>query len=960
MHRKFLFSFLLLIFIIDTIAGGQIINTIAGTGTGGYSGDGGQATNAQLGGMYYCYPAFDNAGNTYIAQNLSNTIRKIDKAGVITTIAGTNGVYGYTGDGGPAVNALLYHPTAIAIDNANNIFVSDRNGTVIRKISPSGIITTVSGQYTTSCGVGDGGLLVQAQFSAISALTIDHAGNLYISDYGCNTVRKVNSSGIITTIAGNGTWGYSGDGGPATAAQLAYPCSVAIDNAGNIYIADAENQRVRKLSTTGIITTIAGNGNLGYSGDGGPAIQASLSFPGSVVIDNSGNLYTGDYNNVVRKIDPSGIITTYAGTGISGYSGDGGTALLAQLNMTQGRISIDNNSNIYFADDYHFVVRKISSCLTATINQSPSDASLCGSGDTSFTISASNASGFQWQVNQGSGWSDLAGNGIYSGVATNSLQIRSANTTMNNYQYRCEVTNTCGSIFSLPATLTVTTPSAPSLTIATTTNSVCAGTSITFVATPQNAGTSPSYQWKKNGTSTGTNNAVYTNSNFSNGDIVTCVLTSSNKCITTNTAQGNAITITVNPVLTPSVSITPSANNICFGTPVSFTSAITNGGISPSIQWSKNRVSVGTNSPVYNDNSLNNGDVISNVLTSSNGCVTSLSVVSNQVMMSVTSLITPEITINASKTSICQNTTVTFTASINNGGSAPVYQWKKNGTNVGLNSSIYKDNNVLNADVISCLLTSNSNCLAVPSITSNSIIITVNANPVISLDHTTTLCSGSGRQLDAGNFSSYLWNDGSTGRSIIVNKSGTYYVTVTDNNGCVGSDTAQITALLPPPDSFLPPDTSICSYGSLDLKTSAPYKNYLWNTNATTSFITINQPATYWLEVTDNNDCKGRDSIIVSPKDCLKGFYLPTAFTPNGDSKNDLLKPLIFGNVKKYNFSVFNRSGQEVFHTTDINKGWDGTLSGIKQDTNVFVWYCSYQFQGEATETKKGTVILIR
>ena len=451
--RSLFFFFLLFLCASST---GQIITTVAGDGTVGYSGDGGPAINAQLGDLYYTYPAFDNAGNMYIAQNGNNTIRKIDIVGTITTIAGTNDVIGYSGDGGPAINALLYHPTSIAVDNNNNIYFADRNGDIIRKIDPSGIITTVSGQATTSCGVGDGGPLVLAQFWAISALTFDQFNNLYIADFGCNTIRKVNTAGIVSTIAGNGTWGYSGDGGSATQAQLAYPCKIAIDNAGNIYIPDAQNHRIRKVTTTGVISTFAGTGIQGYSGDGGPAINANMAFPGSIVIDNTGNFYFGDYNHVIRKIDGIGTITTYGGNGTYGYSGDGGPAILASMALTEGRISINNN-DIFFANYTQggpgHTIRKISNCLTATINQQPTNVTLCNSGNAIFNIGVSNVTGYQWQLNTGTGWTNLTDNSIYSGTLTNTLVITGATTSMNNYQYRCSVTNGCGTIFSTSASL---------------------------------------------------------------------------------------------------------------------------------------------------------------------------------------------------------------------------------------------------------------------------------------------------------------------------------------------------------------------------------------------------------------------------------------------------------------------------------------------------------------------------
>jgi gliding motility-associated-like protein len=189
---------------------------------------------------------------------------------------------------------------------------------------------------------------------------------------------------------------------------------------------------------------------------------------------------------------------------------------------------------------------------------------------------------------------------------------------------------------------------------------------------------------------------------------------------------------------------------------------------------------------------------------------------------------------------------------------------------------------------------------------------------------------------------------------------GTYSVMVTDINGCKAGDTATITALNPLPAAFMPGDSSICSYGTLLLQPLRSFNNYLWNNGATSPTITISQPGLYWLQVQDNKNCIGRDSIQVSPKQCLEGFYIPGAFTPNGDGKNDNYKPDVLGNILQYRFTIYNRWGQAIFQTTDINKGWDGTYTGRLQDTNVFVWTCTYQFAGEKIQAKKGTFILIR
>lgn len=937
----------------------QIISTVAGNGTYGNSGDGGPATAAQLGDLYQVGVAADNAGNIYfpIAGN-SNVIKKVNSAGIISTIAG-NGGMGYSGDGGPATAARLYHPSGIVVDDAGNIIFADQNGAVIRKVNTAGIITTISGPTTFNC-TGDGGPLSNASFNTISGMTRDAAGNIYISDQGCNTIRKVNTAGIITTVAGNGTGGFSGDGGPATAAQLQQPFQPGVDNAGNIYIPDANNVRVRKVNPAGIITTIAGTGTQGFSGNGGPAILAQFDTPGSVCTDNAGNIYVADvYNNVVRKIDNAGIVTAFAGNGTPGYTGDGGPAAAAQL-TTIHNVSIDNAGNIYLVDYYNYVIRKVTNCPTASITQQPAMVSLCNTGNAVFNISATNVSNYQWQVNPGSGWTDITDNATYAGAAGNTLSITGATTAMNNYLYRCLLSNGCGTVYSLSAPLTVSTPATPVATVTTGSTTICAGTNVTFNAFLNPADPAAVYQWQKNGINTGNNSSTYSDNSLNNGDQVSCIITSTASCLTTATATSNVINMTVNPRLTPAISITASTNNICFGTPVTFTATTVNAGPAPHYTWFKNNINLLFDSPVYTDNSLNNGDVIMGVVRSSLACVTSEIVPSLPIFVTVNPLLTPAVSITASATAVCRNTPVTFIATAVNGGSAPVYQWKKNGQPVGNNSAIYTDNALLNGDQVTCELTANSACLTTTQANGNIITISINPDPVVTLDQTSTLCTGSSRVLDAGSFSSYLWNNGSTSQIITVNSIGTYSVTVTDNNGCTGSASTSISTLFPLPSGFAPPDTAICSYGNITLKADPGYPSYVWSNGSTLASITITQPGEYWLQVTDNNDCTHKEFITVNPKECLKGFYIPTAFTPNNDGKNDVFKPMLFGNIKQYSFRIFNRWGQVVFETRDINRGWEGDQKSVNQDSNVFVWICRYQLEGESIQTEKGTVLLVK
>lgn len=247
-------------------------------------------------------------------------------------------------------------------------------------------------------------------------------------------------------------------------------------------------------------------------------------------------------------------------------------------------------------------------------------------------------------------------------------------------------------------------------------------------------------------------------------------------------------------------------------------------------------------------------------------------------------------------------------------------------------------------------------CISHDSITVNSLY----PNPVVSLGNDTTLCQSSFRTLRDNECQSYIWNDNSTAPTHTINALGTYWVHVEDSNGCYGGDTITVDRLVSLPSGFLPKDTSICSYGNFDIKSVNNYLSYRWNNNSTSPFIKINQPGLFWLEVKDINNCIGRDSIKVSLKDCIEGFYVPTAFTPNIVGKNDTFKPTIFGNIKTYKLLVFNRFGQIVFDTRDIKKGWDGRVNGTEQQSGTFVWYCRYTLESGKEEEEKGSLVLIK
>jgi len=370
-----------------------VINTIAGSGVSGFAGQGGPALDAQFKPQDL---ALDAAGDLYVSDPNNNVVWKVAAGtGIISVVAG-NGTQGKTGNGGPATSAELHFPEGIALDSAGNLYIADVGNQMVRKVDANtGIITDYAGNgiYTFKSGVGDGGPAAQAEFSEPWGLAVDAAGDLYISDPGNSDVRMVSAAtGIITTVAGNGTAASSGDGGPATSAAIYSPQELAVDGAGNLYIASPTAGLVRKVDAgTGIISTVAGNGiPYGTSGDGGAATSAEVN-PDGLAVDNAGNLYIAN-SLVIRKVDATtGIITRFAGNGYWEPLGDGGSALMASLCTPEG-MAFDSAGNLYFADYCNYRVREISpSNPAATPSISPAAGTYVGAQSVSITDATTNA-----------------------------------------------------------------------------------------------------------------------------------------------------------------------------------------------------------------------------------------------------------------------------------------------------------------------------------------------------------------------------------------------------------------------------------------------------------------------------------------------------------------------------------------------------------------------------------------
>jgi Ig-like domain CHU_C associated/Secretion system C-terminal sorting domain len=431
------------------------------------------------------------------------------------------------------------------------------------------------------------------------------------------------------------------------------------------------------------------------------------------------------------------------------------TTLTNAANVTCVMTSNSTCASPLSATSNTFVIT-VNQTVTPTVNIIANQTTICSGTTVTFTANASNGGtpSFQWKVN-----------GVNAG--NNSVSFLPSNLT-NGAIVTCEMTSTatCATstlAVSNPITISVTNSIVPAVSIAATQTSICAGNSVTFTATPTNGGTTPVYQWKRNGTSVGSNSSSYTSSTLTNGMIVTCELTSNATCASPLIATSNALTMTVNAIAQPAISIVASQTSICLGANITFTASPTNGGTSPAFQWKLNGINVGTNSTTFSSNTLANNDMISCVLASNATCISTQTATSNVVTMNTTSSV-PAVTISANQTTVCSGSLAQFTANPVNGGTAPTYTWKVNGINSGT-SAVFSSSSLLNGDVLTCEMTSNATCANPNTATSAPFVVNVNPTVIPTVTITasqTTICSGelisfSAIETNGGTLPSFQW-----------------------------------------------------------------------------------------------------------------------------------------------------------------------------------------------------------
>ncbi len=607
---------------------------------------------------------------------------------------------------------------------------------------------------------------------------------------------------------------------------------------------------------------------------------------------------------------------------------------------------------------------------------------ICSGDQVDFTATAINGGAtptYQWQVN---GANAGANSTTFSSTTFNNGDVITCIMTSSNL---CSTGNPATSN-SIPIIVTPSVVASDTITSVPNPVVICSGDPVIFTSVATNGGSSPTYQWQVNGSNVGSNSTIFASSTLNNGDVVTCILTSNANCVTNSPDVSNSISVTVTTGLVASVTITADSTTICFGDLVNFIATAVNGGGASSFQWQVNGINAGTNSSAFSSTTLNNGDVVTCIMTSSLSCVSGSPATSNAIAMTVTNGAPASVLISATSTSICSGDIVVFTATPTNGGAAPTYQWQVNGVNIGTNSATFSSTTLADNDIVTCIMTSNANCVSNNPATSNTITISVtpqtDASITLSADNT-TICEGmtatiTATGLNGGTAPVYTWLVNGT----IISNTGSSYTSVFNdgdnitcvllsNANCINNNPATSNTIFitvnPTLVVTVDPDTlTTCWTTPVSLNASGA-DTYSWSPDLHLSCLDCANPladpsdTTVYTVTGTSGSCSGTATVLVNIK--CPDVFVPSAFTPNGDIFNPVFKVYSLP-MTDFTLMVFDRWGQMVFQSHDQNVGWDGTFNGKPFSTGVFVW----MFRGKdrdgrsvsVNRTNSGDVTLIR
>ena len=959
----------------------------------------------------------DSGGNLFVADANSNQIRKITPGGQVTTFAG-NGTAGNSNGTGRA--ATFNNPAQLAIDASDNLYVADWGNNLIREITPAGVVTTYAGNGQAGTANGPKN---QASFSSPAGIVFDSAGNMFVADANNSLIRKITPAGIVSTFAGGAYSPVLVNGNGANSTFLG-PMYLAIDQNNNLYVADSGSQVVRKITPNADVTTYAGNGQPGSSNGNGQALSASFDLLFSVAVDAAGNVYAGD-ENCIRIITPTGAISTFAGNLTAIGSANG-----ARQNSSfyiVGGLTLDNGGHMFIGDKGNNEIREIGlsgytidKSLPAGLNFDPNTGIISGkptvsSPATNYTVTAYNEFGSSSTVVN----IQVTDNALLPSVITfPTVQVNPDGN--NNVIPGATSTNN-----ETPIVYTSSNPSVATITPDGLIHLVGPGVTVITATQAGNADYNPATPTTEILTvmenqvihfpalspvsvcgadfpagavsSNPTLPLTYSSSNplvatISSAGIIHVVGAGT----TTITAyqNGNNLYVTANPVsqvLTvtapapPVVTITANNNTVCAGMPITFTATVTNGGNNILYQWQLNGINVLGNSPVISFHTVAATDVIQCVVTIEGPCPASA--ISNSLTNVVgIPYVTPTVSIqsSAATASVCAGTAVTFTATATGAGTNPLYQWQVNGVNAGTNNSTFISNVLNNGDVVTCTLTNTTSpCLTITTVTSNKIVLTV--NPVSTLVPAVTIspdyyssCQGisvtyTATATNAGNNPAYQWqvngqnaginastfsssslNTGDLITCIVTTSVACSIATATSNTAGIKSDpeiinAVTITSSAAANGNIISPNEVVTFTAKAAYTTAGTtITDYQWQVNGinagtdnatfSTSNLVNGDLVTCMLTTTGaciavpfvySNTIK---VIVVTP------VVIKNTFTPNGDGINDTWNIPALAAYPTCTVSIFTRYGTLVYNSNGYPKPWDGTYHNSNLPTGTYYY----------------------